>query len=120
LIDGGGSIAYARTLAFTTLVLYELVDVFCIRSDEVTTLRGLFRNSWVWLAVATGLTLQMAVIYVPTLQQAFGTVPLDAADWLTCAAVASTIAFAREAGKAWWRAADRRVAATPGAQALTR
>jgi Ca2+-transporting ATPase len=120
LIDGGGSIAYARTLAFTTLVLYELVDVFCIRSDEVTTLRGLFRNSWVWLAVATGLTLQMAVIYVPTLQQAFGTVPLDAADWLACAAVASTIAFAREAGKAWWRAADRRVAATPGAQALTR
>jgi len=113
LIDGGGSIAYARTLAFTTLVLYELVDVFCIRSDEVTTLRGLFRNSWVWLAVAAGLTLQMAVIYVPTLQQAFGTVPLDAADWLACAAVASTIALAREAGKAWWRAADRRAARAP-------
>jgi Ca2+-transporting ATPase len=117
LIDGGGSIAYARTLAFTTLVLYELVDVFCIRSDEVTTLRGLFRNSWVWLAVAAGLALQMAVIYVPTLQQAFGTVPLDAGDWLACAAVASTIALAREAGKAWWRAADRRAAATRGARA---
>ena len=107
LIEGGGSIEYARTLAFTTLVLYELVDVFCIRSDEVTTLRGLFRNSWVWLAVAVGLALQLTVVYVQTLQQAFGTVPLDAADWLVCAAVASTIAFAREAGKAWWRAVDR-------------
>jgi P-type Ca2+ transporter type 2C len=113
LIEGGGSIEYARTLAFTTLVLYELVDVFCIRSDEVTTLRGLFRNSWVWLAVAVGLALQLTVVYVPTLQQAFGTVPLDAADWLVCAAVASTIAFAREAGKAWWRAADRRAARGP-------
>ncbi len=108
LLEGGGRIEYARTLAFNTLVLYEFCDVFCIRSDEQSALHGLFRNAWLWLAVAVGLALQAAVIYLPALQRAFGTVPLDAGDWLLCAAAASTIVLAREAGKAWWRAADRR------------
>ena len=110
LFDGIGHVEYARTLAFTTLVLYEFFDVFCIRSDEQSALRGLFRNIWLWLAVALGLALQAAVIYVPSLQRAFGTVSLDAGDWLLCAAMASTIVLAREAGKAWWRAVDRRAA----------
>ena len=107
-MQGGGQIGYARTLAFNTLVLYELCDVFCVRSDEQSTFRGLFRNGWLWLSVALGLALQSAVIYVPGLQQAFGTVSLSADDWLLCTATASTIVLAREAGKAWWRAMDRR------------
>ena len=112
LIAGGGSVEYARTLAFTTLVLYELVDVFCARSDEETALHRTFRNGWLLAAVAVGLALQLAVVYVPALQRAFGTVPLAAADWLFCAAIASTIVVAREAGKAWWRGVDRRSAGT--------
>jgi Ca2+-transporting ATPase len=61
--------------------------------------------------------MQVAVIYVPMLQQAFGTVSLTASDWLLCTAIASTVAFAREAGKAWWRAADRWRAAAVARQA---
>jgi len=111
LIAGRGPVAYARTLAFNTLVVYELYDVFCARSDEESVLRGLFRNAWLWLAVAAGLALQAAVIYLPALQRAFGTVALDAGDWLLCAGVAFTVVIAREAGKAWWRSVDRRRAA---------
>jgi len=117
LLEGRGRIEYARTLAFNTLVLFELFDVFCIRSDEQSAIHGLFRNAWLWLAVAFGLALQAAVVYLPALQRAFGTVPLDAGDWLLCAAAASTIVFAREAGKAWWRAADRRAASSAGSAA---
>jgi Ca2+-transporting ATPase len=108
LIEGRGSVEYARTLAFNTLVLYELVDVFCIRSDERSAIHDLWRNAWLWAAAAGGLALQLSVIYAPPLQRAFGTVALGVSDWLLCAAVAATIFIAREAGKAWWRAVDRR------------
>jgi Ca2+-transporting ATPase len=108
LIAGSGPVEYARTLAFTTLVLFELYDVFCARSDEETTLHRTLRNGWLVLAVAVGLALQLAVVYIPALQRAFGTVPLGVTDWLFCAAVAATIVVAREGGKAWWRAVDRR------------
>jgi Ca2+-transporting ATPase len=107
LIAGSGPVEYARTLAFTTLVLFELFDVFCARSDEETALHRTFRNGWLVVAVAAGLALQLVVVYVPALQRAFGTVPLGAADWLFCVGVASTIVVAREGGKAWWRAVDR-------------
>jgi P-type Ca2+ transporter type 2C len=113
LIAGSGPVEYARTLAFNTLVIYQLYAVFCARSDEESVSRGLFRNGWLWLAIAAGLALQAAVIYLPGLQRAFGTVALGAADWLICAGVASTVVFAREAGKAWWRRVDRRGAARP-------
>ena len=38
------------------------------------------------------------------------TVALDGADWGLCSAMALAIVVAREAGKAWWRAVDRRSA----------
>jgi Ca2+-transporting ATPase len=105
LIDGSGDVRYARTLAFNTLVLSQLCYVFCVHSDEESALRAL-RNRWLWLAAAGSLALQAAVIHVPSLQRGFGTVALDAGDWLVCVAVASTVVFAREAVKARWRRAE--------------
>ncbi len=46
------------------------------------------------------LVLQVAVIYIPFLQQAFSTVSLRASDWLYCAAVASSVLWLRELSKA--------------------
>jgi Ca2+-transporting ATPase len=120
LIAGTGPVEYARTLAFTTLVLFELFDVFCARSDEETALHRTFRNGWLVVAVAAGLALQLAVVYAPALQRGFGTVPLGAVDWVFCVAVASTIVFAREGGKAWWRAVDRWRASPAGAAVARR
>jgi Ca2+-transporting ATPase len=111
LIAGSGPVEYARTLAFNTLVVYELYAVFCARSDEESVFRGLFRNAWLWLAAAAALAAQAAVIHLPALQRAFGTVALDAGDWLLCAGVGFTLVIARETCKAWWRNADRRSAA---------
>jgi Ca2+-transporting ATPase len=86
-------------------------DVHCIRSDETSALRELFSNAWLWVSVVGVLAAQFAVLYVPTLQQAFGTVALDGADCLLCAAVASTVVYAREGLKATFRARDWRAAA---------
>jgi P-type Ca2+ transporter type 2C len=44
------------------------------------------------------------VIYVPFLQQAFSTVPLQGSDWLLCILVASSVLWLRELSKLLWRA----------------
>jgi P-type Ca2+ transporter type 2C len=47
-IAGTGDLAYAQTRAFTTLVLFQLFNVFNARSDTESAFRNLFRNRWLW------------------------------------------------------------------------
>ncbi len=99
LVDGAGSLAYGQTRAFTTLMFFQLFNVFNARSDTQSAFRGLFRNRWLLGAVAISLALHLAVVYVPFLQAAFGTVPLQLGDWLVCAVVASAVLWLRELSK---------------------
>ena len=110
LVEGEGSMRYAQTMAFTTLVLAQLFNVFNARSDERSAFRGLFENHWLWAAIGLSVALQAAVVYTPVLQQAFSTVPLSSRDWLGCALVASSVLWMRELSKVLMRGA-RRVAA---------
>jgi Ca2+-transporting ATPase len=103
LIEGDGSLRYAQTMAFTTLMLCQIVNVVNARSDTASAVAGLFTNGWLWTAMAGSVALQAAVVYVPPLQQAFGTVPLGAADWLRCVAAASAVLWVREIDKLFAR-----------------
>ena len=103
----GGSLPYAHTMAFTTLVFYQLYNSFNARSERESAFRGLFKNRWLWLAVLISALLQVLVIYTPFLQKPFGTVPLTANDWLVCLAVGSTILWLRELLKFFQRRRDR-------------
>jgi Ca2+-transporting ATPase len=107
LIEGSGTIGYAQTMTFTTLMMFQLFNVLNARSDEESAFRGLFKNHWLWTAIALSLLLQVAAIYLPFLQQAFSTVSLTAGDWLRCTAVASSVLWLRELGKLVARAANR-------------
>jgi len=108
LIESSGSMRYAQTMTFTTLMLFQLFNVFNARSDERSAFSGLFTNRWLWAAVGLSLFLHVAVVYVPFLQQAFSTVSLSAGDWLRCAAVASSVLWLRELSKVITRARSRR------------
>jgi P-type Ca2+ transporter type 2C len=99
LIQGSGTLRYAQTMAFTTLMLFQLFNVFNARSDEQSAFHGLFRNHWLWGAIGVSLGLHVAVIYVPVLQNAFSTTNLTLDDWLRCAAVASSVLWLRELSK---------------------
>ena len=79
LIEGSGNMRYAQTMAFTTLMMFQLFNVFNARSDERSAFIGIFQNQWLWGAVGVSLALHVAVIYVPFLQNAFSTVSLS--DW---------------------------------------
>ena len=73
LVDGDSSVTEARTLVFTTLVLVQLFYRFNARSERASAFQRLFTNPLLWGAVAFSLLLQVAVIHVPLLQDAFGT-----------------------------------------------
>jgi len=99
VIEGSGSIAYGQTMAFTTLVLFQLFNAFSAHSGERSVVRNPFGNPWLWAAVTLSLALHVAVIHLPFLQEAFSTVALSIGDWLLCTAVASSVLWLSELRK---------------------
>jgi magnesium-transporting ATPase (P-type) len=107
LLGGDGDIVEARTMAFTTLVLAQLFNCFNARSDRTSAFHHLFTNPWLWGAIVLSMLLQVAVVHVPILNDAFDTTPLSLGDWLTCIALASVVLWADEAKKLLERTAGR-------------
>lgn len=67
----------ARTMAFTTLVVLEIVRVQMIRSQYNV---GIFSNKFLIGAIVLSILLQLAVLYTP-LNVVFKTTPLNFAAW---------------------------------------
>jgi Ca2+-transporting ATPase len=85
LIPGSGDLRYAQTMAFTTLVLAQLINVFNARSDESSAFVSLFGNHWLWAAVGLSLGLHVVVLYVPVMQHASRRAPSSgSANCLSC------------------------------------
>jgi Ca2+-transporting ATPase len=98
-VEGTGNLRYAQTMAFTTLMLFQIFNVLNARSDDRSAFVHLFTNAWLWAAIAGSIALQVVVVYVPFLQRAFGTVGLGGRDWVLCTVVASSVLWLREASK---------------------
>jgi Ca2+-transporting ATPase len=107
-VVGAGTLRHAQTMAFTTLMLFQLFNVFNSRSEEASAVHGLFDNGWLWGAVALSVALQVCVVYAPFLQRAFSTESLSMADWLRCTAVASSVVWLVEIQKTVSRLARAR------------
>jgi len=103
LVEGAGTLRYAQTRAFTTLIFFQLFNVLNARSDSDSAFRHLFSNGWLWTAIGLSIALQFVVLYTPFLQRAFSTQPLSGADWLYCSAIASSVLWLREAEKVFYR-----------------
>jgi len=99
LIEGSGTLPYAQTMAFTTLMLTQMFNAVNARSDERSAFHHLFTNRWLWLSIALSVVLQGVVLYTPAMQSAFGTVALGALDWVRCIVAASAVFWTREANK---------------------
>lgn len=72
----------AQTMAFTTLVMAQLIHVFDCRSDISVFHRNFFENKYLLVAVLSSLLLLIGVIYFDPLQPIFKTVDLTFNDWI--------------------------------------
>jgi P-type Ca2+ transporter type 2C len=98
-LGGSAGIDEARTMAFTTLVIAQLFNCLNARSDRASAFSRLFTNRWLWGAIALSLLLQVAVVELPFMNDAFSTTPLTLGDWGVCVALASVVLWADELRK---------------------
>jgi len=90
-----------RTIAFTVLALGQIFHVMAIHAgDRKSFFRVWFKgNRFMFYAVVSTFLLQLAVIYVPFLQNIFETYPVRLPELLATMAIASVILFAVEIEK---------------------
>ncbi len=98
-LGGDGDIVTARTMVFTTLVLAQVCNAFNARSDRVSAFVRPFENRLLWASVGITVLLQLAVVHVRPMQEAFDTNALDVTEWLMCAGLASSVLWVDEARK---------------------
>jgi P-type Ca2+ transporter type 2C len=73
---------YARTMAFVTLVVFQLWNVLGCKSVERSALsRSTFNNPYIWAAIGVSFALLAVIMYLPFLRDLFDIVPLSAQDW---------------------------------------
>jgi Ca2+-transporting ATPase len=106
-----------QTVAFATLTISELLRAFTARSERISIFKlGVFTNKTMNMAVLFSLVVVFAVIYVPFLNNIFGTVPLVAVDWAWILPFALLASVAAEVTKIYLRARAQKVETTLAAQ----
>lgn len=92
-----GSLAHARTVAFTTMAAFQWFQAFNARSRYQSVFRiGFARNPWVLIGLGTAVILQALVVHSGPGQLLFGTTHLTVTDWLLLLLVSSSIWAADE------------------------
>ncbi|RLG14143.1 MAG: ATPase [Candidatus Nanohalarchaeota archaeon] len=90
----------ARTVAFTTLVAFEMFAVLSARSLKPSIKKlNPFSNKYLFGAICLSLIIQLVIIYVPFMQMVFETVALNAIDWMRILAVSSIGLIVMEGSK---------------------
>lgn len=96
-LDNG--LAYARTAAMTTLVFFQLGNVFNCRSATRSIFTGSLQNAVPLVTVAIAFLLQIAAIYLPIFQKVLGTTFISASDLFICLVAGVSIIFVDEVRK---------------------
>ena len=91
---------HAKTLAFTTFVLFQVFNVFNARSEKNSAFNpNFFANRLLWLAIGSVVLLQILVIHWSPAQALFHTTALTQQDWLIASGVAASVLILEELRK---------------------
>jgi Ca2+-transporting ATPase len=101
-LHNGVALEKCRTMALTTMVFFQFFQAANCRSERQSVFRrSPLGNPFLLVSVVAAFFAQMAVLYVPTLQWIFRTVPLATADWLLILVVSIIVVVGVEIDK-WW------------------
>jgi Ca2+-transporting ATPase len=94
-----------RTIAFTVLAFGQIFHVLAIHAGERTFLFQVWfrKNRLMLYAIIATVLLQLAVIYVPFLQELFKTYPIAVSELIVITLIASIMFFAVELSKVFTR-----------------
>ncbi|RCK81352.1 MAG: Lead, cadmium, zinc and mercury transporting ATPase [Candidatus Ozemobacter sibiricus] len=98
--DAAGAARVAQTMAFGTMVFFQLFNIFNCRSYEKSLFRiGLASNPTLLGAVGLAALLQIGAMYLPFMQTLLGTVSLSASQLAIVLGLSLTVVPAVELGK---------------------
>ena len=90
----------ARTYAFIAMALFQVFNVFNVRSNSHSIFKvGFFSNPWVIAGVLASVLAQIAAVHTRFFQSIFRTVPLSLSEWALLVIASSTIVWAEEIRK---------------------
>ncbi len=111
---GGATEAEARTAAVNLFVMVELFYLFSCRSLTGPAWRaGLFTNRWIAVGVTAQVAGQLALTYLPVMNQLFQTAPITGGAWLRILILALAASLIVEADKRLTRGARTALARRP-------
>ncbi len=91
LYNPEANLRYAQTVAFTTLMMFQMFNVLNCRSEKYSLFKiGTFSNKYLIGAILSSILLQVLVIHTG-LSKFFKTVPLSLIDWIYIVLVSSTV-----------------------------
>ncbi len=98
----------AYTIAFTTLVMFEMFRAFETRSLTKSLFKLKTHNKFLYISIIISIMMQCFVIYTPGVQIAFKTVPLGFIDWVIILLLSASIIPTIEIQKIFWNWRDRK------------
>jgi Ca2+-transporting ATPase len=85
------NLIYAQTMAFSTLMFFQMFNVLNCRSEFNSLFKiGIFTNMRLWGAIMISILMQVIVIHTP-LNTFFKTMPLTSMDWVYVVLVSSSV-----------------------------
>jgi Ca2+-transporting ATPase len=80
--EGAHQLREARTQLLTAMILMELANAIAARSLKYPVFKvGIFKNRFLWYAVASSFALQLVVLYTPGLNSVFSVSAPEPLDW---------------------------------------
>lgn len=95
----GFDYVYGQTMAFTTLVFFQMFNVLNQRSDRSVFSLSLLSNPFLLLSIVVSVGLQLLLVSVPSLASFFSIATLSLFDVFLCVVVSSSVLWAVEVWK---------------------